>query len=72
MGCRSVSQGERCAVGTLRRCCRAASQASKNVDKSGASAPDYFDYTENELPQPQLPVAFGLLNVNPDPITEFT
>lgn len=31
-----------------------------------------ISYTENELPQPQLPVAFGLLNVNPEPITEFT
>src|SRR5262249_24370425 len=29
-------------------------------------------YTENELPQPQLPVAFGLLKVKPEPITEFT
>lgn len=24
-------------------------------------------YAENELPQPQPPVAFGFLNVNPDP-----
>ena len=24
-------------------------------------------YAENELPQPQPPVAFGFLNVNPEP-----
>ena len=29
-------------------------------------------YTENELPQPQLPVAFGLLKVNPLPIIDVT
>ena len=29
-------------------------------------------YAVNEEPQPQLPVAFGFLNVNPDPITPLT
>ena len=29
-------------------------------------------YAVNEVPQPQLPVAFGFVNVNPDPITPVT
>ena len=29
-------------------------------------------HVENELPHPQDPLAFGLLKVNPEPITEFT
>lgn len=29
-------------------------------------------YAVNEVPQPQLPVAFGLVNVKPDPITPVT
>lgn len=29
-------------------------------------------YTEKELPHPQLPVEFGLLKVNPEPMTELT
>lgn len=29
-------------------------------------------YAVNEVPQPQLPVALGLVNVNPDPITPVT
>ena len=29
-------------------------------------------YAVNELPQPQLPVAFGLLKVKPEPITPLT
>ena len=33
---------------------------------------DRSRYTENELPHPQLPVELGLLNVNPEPMTEFT
>lgn len=30
------------------------------------------DQTVNELPHPQLPLALGLLNVKPDPITDVT
>ena len=29
-------------------------------------------YAVNEVPQPQLPVALGFVNVNPDPITPVT
>jgi hypothetical protein len=29
-------------------------------------------YAVNELPQPQPPVAFGFLNVNPDPCIDVT
>lgn len=29
-------------------------------------------YAVNEVPQPQLPVAFGFVKVNPDPITPVT
>jgi len=29
-------------------------------------------YAVNEVPHPQLPVAFGFLNVKPEPITPLT
>lgn len=31
-----------------------------------------FAYAVNEVPQPQLPVAFGFLKVKPEPITPVT
>lgn len=37
-----------------------------------ATVPVLLVYAVNEVPQPQLPVAFGLVNVNPDPITPVT
>jgi hypothetical protein len=72
MGCRPFLRESDARLEPLGAMLSRRSASVKNADKSGAPAPDYFDYTENELPQPQLPVAFGLLNVNPDPITEFT
>ena len=33
--------------------------------------PDLY-YAVNEVPQPQLPVAFGFVNVKPEPITPVT
>jgi hypothetical protein len=41
-------------------------------NSSQARAIDRQSYTENELPQPQLPLALGLLNVKPEPMTELT
>lgn len=37
-----------------------------------AAMPALHFYAVNEVPQPQLPVALGFVNVNPDPITPVT
>lgn len=39
--------------------------------ETGSNACRAF-YAVNEVPQPQLPVAFGFVKVNPDPITPVT
>jgi hypothetical protein len=41
------------------RCCVVQFRVSTAIVRRG--------YAENELPQPQPPVAFGFLNVNPEP-----
>ena len=43
------------------------------VDSGWKGCCTFFErYAENDVPQPQPPLAFGLLNVKPEPITPLT
>jgi len=49
-----------------------ASHCSRGCGCVPAPADSAGFYAENELPQPQPPVAVGFLNVNPEPCIELT
>ena len=62
---RARPRGKKSAIGKERN-------ASAQRETLNAYRPRPTSHAVNELPHPQLPVEFGLLKVNPEPITEFT